>query len=98
MKGGESRIAVEVERPAPPIAAWVAALVTLLALVLGGFQLYTAGVQPFNLFVQRGFHLTLVLVIAFLVFPIGRRPRVLPVSHTPAIRARMDSFRPLAGR
>ena len=75
MKHRAPSIMVEVERPAPPIAAWVAALVTLLALVLGGFQLYTAGVQPFNLFVQRGFHLTLVLVIAFLVFPFGRRRR-----------------------
>ncbi len=62
-------------RPSAPIAAWLAVLVTLLALVLGGFQLYTAGVQPMNLFVQRGFHLTLVLVIAFLVFPFGRRQR-----------------------
>ena len=63
------------ERPAAPIATWVAALVTLLALALGAFQLYTAGYQPMNLFVQRGFHLTLVLVIAFLVFPIAGRKR-----------------------
>jgi TRAP transporter 4TM/12TM fusion protein len=66
---------VTAEHAAPPIAAWVAVIVTLLALVLGAFQLYTAGYRPMNLFVQRGFHLTLVLVIAFLVFPLGRRQR-----------------------
>lgn len=66
---------IDVERPAAPIAAWVAVVVTLLALALGAFQLYTAGYQPMNLFVQRGFHLTVILVLAFLVFPIGGRKR-----------------------
>jgi len=65
------------QRPAPPITARLAVLVTLLAVLLGAFQLYTAGYQPLNLFVQRGFHLTLVLVIAFLMFPIARRKRSL---------------------
>jgi len=75
MSEPRTSVVVEVERPAAPIAAWVAVLVTLLALLLGGFQLYTAGYQPMNLFVQRGFHLTVVLVIAFLVFPIAGRKR-----------------------
>ena len=75
MSDPRSGVTIDVERPALPIAAWVAVIVTLLALVLGAFQLYTAGYRPMNLFVQRGFHLSVVLVLAFLVFPIGRRKR-----------------------
>lgn len=63
------------ERGGPPMAVWVMGAVTLLALALGAFQLYTAGVRPFNLFVQRGFHLMVVLVITFLVFPLRKRER-----------------------
>lgn len=63
------------ERSAPPMAAWVMGVVTLLALALGAFQLYTSGVRPFNLFVQRGFHLMVVLMITFLAFPLRKRPR-----------------------
>ena len=63
------------ERSRPPLAAWLALAATLLALVLGAFQLYTAGYRPMNLFVQRGFHLTVVLVLAFLLFPLGGRAR-----------------------
>lgn len=55
--------------------AWVALLVTLLAVALGAFQLYTAGFRPFNLFIQRGFHLMVVLVITFLAFPFRKRER-----------------------
>ncbi len=63
------------ERAGPPMAAWVTVVVTLLAVALGAFQLYTAGVRPFNLFVQRGFHLMVVLVVAFLAFPFRKRER-----------------------
>lgn len=63
------------ERGGPPMAVWVMGAVTMLALALGAFQLYTAGVRPFNLFVQRGFHLMVVLVITFLVFPLRKRER-----------------------
>jgi len=63
------------ERRSIPVAAWVSVAVLLLAVVLGAFQLYTAGVRPLNLFYQRGFHLLIILLIAFLAFPIGRRKR-----------------------
>lgn len=58
-----------------PMAAWLVGLVTVLAVALGIFQLYTAGWRPLNLFYQRGFHLMLVLVIAFLTFPFRARKR-----------------------
>lgn len=63
--------------PRVPMAAWVFGVVTLLAITLGVFQLYTAGWRPLNLFYQRGFHLMVVLVIAFLAFPFRRRKRGL---------------------
>lgn len=65
----------EDERRVIPVAAWVSLLVVLLAIVLGAFQLYTAGFRPLNLFYQRGFHLLVILLITFLAFPIGRRKR-----------------------
>ncbi|HZW99095.1 MAG TPA: TRAP transporter permease [Trueperaceae bacterium] len=64
------------ERRGVPMVGWVIAVVTLLALGLGAFQLYTAGVRPFNLFIQRGFHLMVVLLIAFLAFPFRKKKRV----------------------
>jgi TRAP transporter 4TM/12TM fusion protein len=39
------------------------------AVVLGVFQLYTAGVRPVDLFLQRGLHLGLIEVLAFLLVP-----------------------------
>jgi TRAP-type uncharacterized transport system fused permease subunit len=63
------------ERRTIPVAVWVSVAITLLAIVLGAFQLYTAGYRPLNLFYQRGFHLLVILLIAFLAFPIGRRKR-----------------------
>jgi TRAP transporter 4TM/12TM fusion protein len=63
------------ERRTIPVAVWVSVAVTLLAIVLGAFQLYTAGYRPLNLFYQRGFHLLVIMLITFLAFPIGRRKR-----------------------
>ncbi|HSH74097.1 MAG TPA: TRAP transporter fused permease subunit, partial [Longimicrobiales bacterium] len=40
-----------------------------LAVTLSVFQLFTAGVRPVGLFTQRGFHLALVEILAFLLFP-----------------------------
>jgi TRAP transporter 4TM/12TM fusion protein len=71
----EKGVVLPDERPTIPTLPIVAAVITLLAIALGLFQLYTAGYRPMNLFVQRGFHLSVVLVLAFLIFPIGRRPR-----------------------
>jgi TRAP transporter 4TM/12TM fusion protein len=75
MIDAEKGVIVPEERPTIPVGPVVAVIATLLGLALGAFQLYTAGYQPMNLFVQRGFHLSLILVLAFLVFPIGGRPR-----------------------
>lgn len=68
--------AAEIENPSGKLAPWVVLVVTVLSTALGIFQLYTSGYQPLNLFFQRGFHLSLVLVLVFLVFPFDRRGRV----------------------
>ena len=60
--------------PKPGVVAQiVAAAVALAGIALSLFQLYTAGVQTLNLFYQRGIHLGLILVLAFLLFPIAKR-------------------------
>jgi TRAP transporter 4TM/12TM fusion protein len=55
------------------VARVVAAFVALTGIALSLFQLYTAGVQTLNLFYQRGIHLALILVLAFLLFPVAKR-------------------------
>ncbi|MEX2500760.1 MAG: TRAP transporter fused permease subunit [Trueperaceae bacterium] len=55
------------------LAAFAAALVAIVGITLSLFQLYTAGIQTLNLFYQRGTHLTLILTLAFLLFPASRR-------------------------
>ena len=61
----------------PRIIVW---LVTLVAVGLSLFQLYAAGIQQFGLFYQRSIHLALIMMLAFLMFPVfgpGRRRGVL---------------------
>lgn len=70
-----AQIDLNPDGPKVPMAAWMVGVVTVLAVVLGAFQLYTAGWRPMNLFYQRGFHLMIVLVIAFLAFPFRARKR-----------------------
>jgi TRAP transporter 4TM/12TM fusion protein len=43
--------------------------ITLVAVGLSLFQLYSAGIQPLGLFYQRSIHLSLVMMLAFLMFP-----------------------------
>jgi TRAP transporter 4TM/12TM fusion protein len=52
-------------------------VITVVAIALSLFQLYTAGVQPLGLFYQRPIHLGFVLVLCFLIFPVTGpdRPR-----------------------
>ncbi|MGM0784157.1 MAG: TRAP transporter permease [Pseudomonadota bacterium] len=45
-------------------------LITLVAVGLSLFQLYSAGIQPLGLFYQRSIHLMLIMVLAFLMFPL----------------------------
>ena len=52
-------------------------LVTTLAVVLSSFHVYTAGFGLLDEIKHRSFHLTLVLVLCFLVFPRERVPRDL---------------------
>ena len=60
----------------PPALAqpWaVAKLIVLLSVGLCLFQLYAAGIQPLSLFYQRTIHLALIMMIAFLMFPVFGR-------------------------
>ncbi|NLC21584.1 MAG: TRAP transporter permease, partial [Halomonadaceae bacterium] len=52
-------------------------LITIVAVGLSLFQLYSAGIQPMGLFHQRGIHLMLIMMLAFLMFPVfgARRKR-----------------------
>ncbi|MBB3139241.1 TRAP transporter permease [Halomonas organivorans] len=45
-------------------------LISLVAVALSLFQLYSAGIQPLGLFYQRSIHLALVMMLAFLMFPV----------------------------
>lgn len=48
-------------------------LITAVALILVGFQLYTAATTPLSAIYQRSAHLTLVLVLVFLTRPLHPR-------------------------
>lgn len=50
----------------PRVLLWA---ITLVAVSLSLFQLYSAGIQPLGLFYQRSIHLALVMMLAFLMFP-----------------------------
>ncbi|WP_420793485.1 TRAP transporter permease [Roseinatronobacter alkalisoli] len=50
-------------------------LITVVAIMLSLFQLYTAGIQPLGLFYQRTAHLGFVLFLAFLIFPVFGQTR-----------------------
>ncbi|MBT2771260.1 TRAP transporter permease [Halomonas sp. ISL-60] len=43
--------------------------ITIVAVGLSLFQLYSAGIQPLGLFYQRSIHLALIMILAFLMFP-----------------------------
>ncbi|WP_304525048.1 TRAP transporter permease [Halomonas sp. I5-271120] len=45
-------------------------LIALVAVGLSLFQLYSAGIQPLGLFYQRSIHLALIMMLAFLMFPV----------------------------
>ncbi|GHC17183.1 TRAP transporter permease [Aidingimonas halophila] len=45
-------------------------LITLVAVCLSLFQLYSAGIQTLGLFYQRSIHLALIMMLAFLMFPV----------------------------
>ena len=45
-------------------------LITLVAVGLSLFQLYSAGIEPLGLFYQRSIHLMMIMMLAFLMFPL----------------------------
>ena len=53
------------------LPAFSARTFVILAIVLCVFQLYISGVRPLGLFYERAFHLSVVQVLAFLLFPTG---------------------------
>ncbi|MFP4043125.1 MAG: TRAP transporter permease [Rhodosalinus sp.] len=55
----------------------VALAVFLVGIALSLFQLYGAGIEPLGLFYQRTIHLSFILVLAFLIYPVTgvERPR-----------------------
>ncbi|AUN94406.1 TRAP transporter permease [Pseudazoarcus pumilus] len=51
-------------------------LITVIAVALSLFQMYTAGIQSLGLFYQRSIHLAGIMMLAFLMFPVfGERGR-----------------------
>ncbi|MGX7835858.1 hypothetical protein ACWKSR_11970, partial [Campylobacter fetus subsp. venerealis] len=50
----------------PRLVLWS---ITIVAVGLSLFQLYSAGIQPLGLFYQRSIHLSLIMILAFLMFP-----------------------------
>ncbi|PZX13076.1 TRAP transporter 4TM/12TM fusion protein [Palleronia aestuarii] len=60
-------------QPRPVLWAIVA-----VGVALSLFQLYSAGIEPLGLFYQRSIHLSFIMVLCFLIFPVfGERPRGL---------------------
>jgi len=48
--------------------------ISVIAIAMSIFQLYTAGYRPFPSMQQRAIHLTFVLILTFLIFPL-RKPK-----------------------
>ncbi|WP_371059724.1 TRAP transporter permease [Rhodosalinus sp. 5P4] len=75
-----SAIPADTTRLVAPVGAQpraVAVAVFLVGIALSLFQLYGAGIEPLGLFYQRTIHLSFILVLAFLIFPVTGpdRPR-----------------------
>lgn len=61
---------IEVRQP------WlVLRIIAVVGIALSLFQLYAAGLQPLGLFFQRPIHLGFILVLCFLIYPVGGRHR-----------------------
>jgi len=50
-------------------AKWLLILVSVLAIGLSLFQLYTAGIKNLGAYYLRGIHLSVILTLVFLLFP-----------------------------
>ncbi|MFP4275166.1 MAG: TRAP transporter permease, partial [Paracoccaceae bacterium] len=51
----------------PKTIAWI---IATIGVALSLFQLYGAGIEPLGLFYQRTIHLSFIMVLAFLIFPV----------------------------
>ena len=78
------------------LPAFSAATFVVLAIALSLFQLYISGVRPIGLFYERAFHLAVIQVLAFLLFPTKgraspRKGRSFPIQGPgePGVRSRM---------
>jgi len=58
-----------------------------IALILSIFQLYTGGFGVLTPMLQRGVHITLVLILVFLLYPISRSPKLRWLDFLAAILA-----------
>ena len=78
------------------LPAFSAATFVVLAIALSLFQLYISGVRPIGLFYERAFHLVVIQVLAFLLFPTKgraspRKGRSFPIQGPgePGVRSRI---------
>ena len=55
------------------LVGFFAFVFTSVAVVLSLFQLYSAGIQPLSAIYQRCIHITLIMTLAFLLFPATKR-------------------------
>ena len=70
------------------LPAFSAATFVVLAIALSLFQLYISGVRPIGLFYERAFHLAVIQVLAFLLFPTKGRSFPIQVPGGPRVRSR----------
>lgn len=64
-------ISVETPTPEQPsLGKWTLIIVSIFAIGLSLFQLYTAGIRSPGAYYQRGVHLALILSLVFLLFPV----------------------------
>ena len=64
-----------------------AAAFVVLAIALSLFQLYISGIQPLGLFYERTFHLAVIQVLAFLLFPTKGRLRPTKDRAEPGVQS-----------
>ncbi|KKI85199.1 TRAP transporter permease [Shouchella clausii] len=55
--------------------SFILKVVFILSILLSGFQLWTGGVGVFTAMIQRNIHLTLVLLLVFLLYPLKKKWR-----------------------
>jgi TRAP transporter 4TM/12TM fusion protein len=67
--------AAPVLRVPAPTPRSVAFVIAVIAIAMSLFQMYAAGIEPLGLFYQRTTHLSFVMTLAFLLFPVYGQSR-----------------------